>query len=204
MFSWTITNGSCTSTDSVAITSVDNLQITAGKDTSYCTQDAASVKMTGEGIGVWSVVAGNGIFADSISATSEVSNLSSGNNIFVFSYANGPCFSSDTVTIMLLAADNESCIDTEIFIPEGFSPDEDGVNDVFVIYGTAGKRVEIDVYNRYGNKVYSSSNYLNNWNGTSNADWIIAGDRLPESTYYYIIRIDGEEKARKGYLTLWR
>jgi gliding motility-associated-like protein len=204
VFSWTITNGSCSSVDSVVITSFDDLQVNAGKDSAYCEKDASTLKMTGEGTGVWSVVSGNGIFADSLSATSNVSNLSSGNNTFVFSYSNGPCFISDTVNITLLAADNELCKDNKIFIPEGFSPDADGVNDEFVIYGTAGKRVEIDVYNRYGDRVFSSSNYLNNWNGTSDADWIIAGDRLPESTYYYIIRIDGEEKARKGYLTLWR
>ena len=32
----------------------------------------------------------------------------------------------------------------------------------------------------------------------------MAGDILPESTYFYIVQIEGETDARKGYLTLWR
>jgi len=73
-----------------------------------------------------------------------------------------------------------------------------------VIYGLNGKRLSLLVFNRWGQLVYESGNYLNNWDGRCNQPNVINGEYLPESTYFYIIRIEGEQENRKGYLTLWR
>jgi gliding motility-associated-like protein len=67
-----------------------------------------------------------------------------------------------------------------------------------------GQRVTLKVFNRWGNLVYESDNYQNNWDGICTTGLILAGERLPESTYYYIVQIEGENETRKGYLTLWR
>ncbi|MEZ0611789.1 SdrD B-like domain-containing protein [Fibrella sp. WM1] len=94
-----------------------------------------------------------------------------------------------------------------VFIPEGFSPNGDGVNDLFVIRGTQGTTVKLEVFNRWGHRVYVSEDYKNDWDGTSNTGVQISsgdgGNALPVGTYYYVVRLsDGREFVR--YLTLSR
>ena len=127
-----------------------------------------------------------------------------GVNSFLLTVVNGACSVVDTLNITLLEDASALCGGSDIFIPEGFSPDQDGSNDRFVIYNLNGKRVSIEVYNRWGNLVYENDNYLNDWDGTANRGVILSGENLPESTYYYLIQIEGESETRKGYLTLWR
>jgi gliding motility-associated-like protein len=88
-----------------------------------------------------------------------------------------------------------------IFIPEGFSPNGDGTNDGFVIVNAGLTPLNFEVYNRWGNVVYASADYLNTWNGTSNKGLLIGQD-LPVGTYYYIVNYNG--KKYSGYLTLNR
>ena len=79
-------------------------------------------------------------------------------------------------------------------IPEGFSPNNDGYNDTFKLKGYDVKTIK--VYNRYGNLVYSSTNYNDNWEGQSNE-----GDKLPVGTYFYhIIYDENQEKVGWVYI----
>ena len=64
-----------------------------------------------------------------------------------------------------------------------FTPNNDGMNDYWYIphledYG----KLQVTVYNRYGQAVYRSDSYKNDWDGTWN------GYPLPSATYYYIIK----------------
>ncbi len=92
---------------------------------------------------------------------------------------------------------NEACIDG-LVISNLFTPNGDGKNDTWTmdnidyVYGC-----NVMVFNRWNQKVFESSTYNNDWNGTSN------GSPLPEDTYYYVIECDGEIKY-KGALTLVR
>ena len=79
-----------------------------------------------------------------------------------------------------------------------FSPNNDGKNDYFVIEGLDEYRKELNVFNRWGNEVYSSDNYQNNWDGTNKS-----GNPLPDDTYFYILKIDGN-KGHKGYIVIKR
>jgi gliding motility-associated-like protein len=93
-----------------------------------------------------------------------------------------------------------------VFIPEGFSPNGDGINDRYVIQRVpVGVTVQLDIYNRWGNLVYQSLNYTNDWDGTANQGVKTADAKqgLPDGTYYYQIRLsDGREFVR--FLTLAR
>ncbi|WP_332367731.1 gliding motility-associated C-terminal domain-containing protein [Spirosoma telluris] len=92
-----------------------------------------------------------------------------------------------------------------IFIPEGFSPNGDGVNDLFVIRGTVGLTVSLDVYNRWGNRVYTNSDYRNDWDGKPNTGIALSSDAtgVPDGTYYYVITLsDGRKFVR--YMTINR
>jgi gliding motility-associated-like protein len=83
-----------------------------------------------------------------------------------------------------------------LFIPEGFSPDGDNINDFFVIKGLPDdKENAITIFNRWGNKVYHNPNYDNSWNGTPNVGGTLGKDKLPPGTYYYVLETKGSEKA---------
>lgn len=92
-----------------------------------------------------------------------------------------------------------SSVDIQMLhIPNVITPNSDGKNDAFVIQGLelfATRKLRI--FNRFGNEVYQSSQYQN--------DWTAQG--LKEGTYFYILEIAGEQyKARviKGYITVIR
>ncbi|GAB2520504.1 hypothetical protein GCM10027085_08010 [Spirosoma aerophilum] len=93
-----------------------------------------------------------------------------------------------------------------VFIPEGFSPNGDGINDLFVIkYLPEGVSVQLEVYNRWGHLVYQNASYKNDWDGTPNQGISVAAAKegLPDGTYYYQIKLsDGREFVR--FLTLAR
>jgi gliding motility-associated-like protein len=79
-------------------------------------------------------------------------------------------------------------------IQKGISADGDGLNDNFELTGLDVKNLQI--FNRYGMKVYSKSNYTNQWIGQSDN-----GDELPDGTYYYVIeRNNGEVKTGWIYI----
>ena len=88
------------------------------------------------------------------------------------------------------------------FIPGGFSPNGDGTNDRFVIENTGFKRLSLEVFNRWGNRVYRSNDYKNDWDGRC-TEGISIGQDLPEGTYFYIVILDGKEKF-VGHITLKR
>jgi len=93
----------------------------------------------------------------------------------------------------------------QIHIPEGFSPNGDGVNDYFVIGGIDNyEKVEVIIMNRWGNKVYESNDYQNDWDGTNQAGSSIGGNELPVSTYFYIINLGEGEEVKKGYVYINR
>lgn len=98
----------------------------------------------------------------------------------------------------------------KIFIPEGFSPgNNDGVNDYFVILGADDYEDKtLRILNRWGNVVFESDNYQGEWDGTSNSNFTIGGNALPEGTYFYIFegKLKGEDEVKtfKGYVYLNR
>ena len=86
-----------------------------------------------------------------------------------------------------------------LFIPEGFSPNGDGLNDYFVILGIeAYPDNELTILNRAGVKLYQRQNYRNDWDGTPETGGV-PGGKLREGTYYYIFRYGGDH-VRKGFI----
>gem|GEM_PF-740281 len=79
-------------------------------------------------------------------------------------------------------------------IPKGISPNGDGSNDNFDLSTLDVKKVEI--FNRYGQEVYSQTNYTNQWHGQNDN-----GSELPTGTYYYMIEgNNGESKTGWVYI----
>jgi gliding motility-associated-like protein len=90
-----------------------------------------------------------------------------------------------------------------LFVPEGISPNGDGINDLLVIEGVkSGVVVNLQIFNRWGALVYSSSNYADDWDGRG-TEGPFAGD-LPAGTYFYTIKLSDATEEQVGYITLWR
>lgn len=90
-----------------------------------------------------------------------------------------------------------------LLIPTGFSPNGDGINDVFKIVKHLNvKRLEyFEVYNRWGNKVFYTTNIEQGWDGTYN------GEICPVGTYTWQIKItnyDGEAISQSGNIDVIR
>jgi gliding motility-associated-like protein len=89
------------------------------------------------------------------------------------------------------------------FIPEAFTPNGDGLNDVFRVFnlGYYQKLVDFRIYNRWGHEVYHSINPKQGWDGTLN------GVPQDMGTYYYQVIVanpDGKQKSLNGSVTLIR
>lgn len=96
-------------------------------------------------------------------------------------------------------------IPTDFFLPEGFSPNRDGINDLFVIRGILNfPNNHFTIYNRWGNKVFETKQYRNTWNGKSTMGLRIGGDDLPTGTYFYLLDLGDGSKIIKGTIYLNR
>jgi gliding motility-associated-like protein len=92
-----------------------------------------------------------------------------------------------------------------IIVYDGFSPNDDGINETFIIEGLINyPNHKVTIFNRWGNKVYEASPYLNDWDGTNMFGVTVGGKDLPVGTYFYIIEPGNGEKAIKGYIYLNR
>jgi gliding motility-associated-like protein len=91
----------------------------------------------------------------------------------------------------------------DISIPNGFSPNGDGVNDLFVISGISKyPNNKLTIFNRWGNIVFDADNYNNTWDGRCTEGLTFGSGILPDGTYFYILDLGNGEKARKGYIYL--
>jgi gliding motility-associated-like protein len=85
-------------------------------------------------------------------------------------------------------------------MPQGFSPNDDDKNDLFVVHGIEAYPDNVlTIYNRWGNIVYSKTGYLNEWDGKSNTS-----EQLPNATYFAILEVNKGKIVLKGYVELRR
>lgn len=84
-------------------------------------------------------------------------------------------------------------------IPNTFTPNGDGINDTWDIqYLSEYPNNTVDIYDRYGQKVFSSIGYGVPWDGK------YKGAYLPQGTYYYIINPKNGRKILSGSVTIVR
>ena len=86
--------------------------------------------------------------------------------------------------------------DSPLSLPEGFSPNGDGANDLFVVKGILNyPKTELYVFNRSGQKVYENLDYINIWDGR-----MLDHQMVPTGTYYYILKLGITNRIIKSYV----
>jgi gliding motility-associated-like protein len=126
-FRWTIRNGNCPASKDTVTLTVKEVPISdAGKDASLCEDVTTSIDMyantpvVGQ-TGKWTKLLGTGIIGNNTDPETEVTNLSFGANIFVWTLDNGTCATPDTIVVTLydspsnavVGANKETCESTE-------------------------------------------------------------------------------------------
>jgi gliding motility-associated-like protein len=119
-----------------------------------------------------------------------------------------------TYTVRLTAESGNDCVDSAsaeiiiyalegLYIPNAFSPNEDGLNETFGVLGLGISNVEMTIYNRYGSVIFRSSSSNPKWNGRLNG----TGKKCDEGNYVYLIRLTdaaGGIRTLKGNILLIR
>ena len=184
--------GVCTKTDSVQISINPSPTVNAGPDVTIVAGDITILQGTSSANNyLWTP--GTGLSATNIPNPVAKPDVTTKYTLSTFNNFGCKASASTLVTVL------PYCIK-----PNGaFTPNGDGIYDTwFVTDGTSClSNVDVHVYNRYGNKVFESANYHNDWKGT------YKGESLPVGTYYYVIRytlINNRVLVLKGNVTILR
>ncbi|QIL38957.1 T9SS type B sorting domain-containing protein [Pedobacter sp. HDW13] len=89
----------------------------------------------------------------------------------------------------------------QVYIPNAFTPNNDGKNDVFLIYGNTIASAKMSIYTQWGQLIFQSDNVANGWDGT------FKGVNQPTGVYVYMVEVtfaDGTSTLKKGTVTLIR
>ncbi|WP_082458604.1 putative Ig domain-containing protein [Pedobacter sp. Leaf216] len=89
----------------------------------------------------------------------------------------------------------------QVYIPNAFTPNNDGKNDTFLIYGNTIAGAKMSIYTQWGQLIFQSDNVANGWDGT------FKGVNQPIGVYVYMVDItftNGTTSLRKGTVTLIR
>jgi gliding motility-associated-like protein len=204
----TITDAnSCTATNSATVNGpADSIVTSIARTDANCAIDVtgtATLTVTG-GTAPYS------FFWSNFTTGQNASDLKAGTYSVVVTDGKG-CVKIDTVTIAELAPGG-SCGNDSTFvrdssayvaIPNAFTPNGDGNNDIFQFWLNKTSNVEVFIFNRFGSQVHYNPNQVTGtgWNGEYN------GDPAIEGTYVYMVNIvyqDGTEEQKTGSITLIR
>ncbi|HRH39594.1 MAG TPA: gliding motility-associated C-terminal domain-containing protein, partial [Flavobacteriales bacterium] len=192
---WTVNTGNCIATDVVTVNFINpeiGLSVDAGPDQDLDVVNFSQLggSATHGAITNWWLLSGGGNVIAPSDLNSNVVDLALGDNYFILTASLGQCSSvSDTVMIHV----------DDLFIPEGYSPNGDQVNDKWEITGMAAfPNSNVKIFSRWGQLVYDSDNYQNQWDGSSNN-----GHPLPDDTYFYVLNLSGD-RAYNGAVIIKR
>ncbi len=182
----------CFTRDSININFLNVPKIELGLDTTVCDDDPYLLRPI-------SFSDGNIVWDD---GSTENSLLVSSARLVKVSISEDICSSSDSILISF-----KDCIAFEAFIPNVFSPNEDGINDRFEIFFSEGLIIEsfkMEVFDRWGNKVFASNQPEDFWDGRFNTKTLDNGTYLYYIDVAYIDDFGPSAEKIKGDVTIFK
>jgi len=112
-----------------------------------------------------------------------------------------PCVIPDDTNNSQNSNDTIPCISSCVYVPNAFSPNGDGHNDIEYVYGKCINTMDFIIFDRWGNKIFESENMHNGWDGTYKGQSMNTG-----SFAYYLTALlqDGTAVTKKGNIALVR
>jgi gliding motility-associated-like protein len=160
----TVTTSTCTGTDTVDVVEAPVLELSSRF--SACPNEDLMLSVPIEGTSYsWSTGAND----------REAFVVGPGEYIFTVVSLQG-CTYVDTITVDPLDSD------ARLFAPNAFTPDGDGLNDVWSVTGYGEKEVELTVFNRWGEQIYTTNSLLRPCDGTYN------GQPVKQDVYVYVMK----------------
>ncbi len=163
----------------------------AGNDTIVAVNQA--IQLNGSGGEFYKWTPSDVLSADDI--PNPVATLPRNTSLVLTAYTEAGCATTDTLNIKVYKGPS-------LYVPSAFSPNNDGHNDDFRFIAVGMSKIELfQVYNRYGQVMYSSTEIMKGWDGR------LAGIPQPSGTYVWMIRgvdINGTIHSKKGTVTLVR
>ncbi|MFO0358056.1 MAG: T9SS type B sorting domain-containing protein [Sphingobacteriaceae bacterium] len=180
--------GYCGATATVLVKVNPNPTVYAGPDMTYNTDEPMYINAKGTGTLTW--IEGEEIYCKPCP------------NSQIFPKTSG-CYKVLAVNEFGCKAIDDVCIEVtmnhNIYIPNIFTPNEDGVNDVFLVYGTGILKIEMIVFDRWGEKLFTSTDQLKGWDG------VYKGKLSKNDMYVYLVNytaLDGKKYTKTGHVTL--
>jgi gliding motility-associated-like protein len=175
-------NGNCAFRDSVKLAFNTTPILELGNDTTICQGEFITLTSAMGTSYLWS----NGASSSSISVSTA--------GLYWLELNNESCFIRDSLTLSI-----DPC-DIIVEFPNVFTPNGDGVNDIFLPIELEGiENGKLTIVNRWGLQVFFTENLLHGWDGTAN------GKSCNDGTYFWIFEysnVKGETKNITGFVAL--
>lgn len=167
-------------TDQVKVTVYPLPEIDAGLDQTIAQGESTTLNATGGVTYAWSPVE----FINNAYLANPTVNPDDTITYYVIGTDVNGCNAVDSVTISVKEA--------TFYVPNSFTPNNDGRNDVFYIRGTPIRDFQLQIFNRLSQSVYISRNFYEGWDGTLQN----GGELCPEGAYVYIVTGLDEQNQR--------
>jgi gliding motility-associated-like protein len=184
---WTVTNSPCVNaTDEVEIKIRPVPTVEAGPNIVLVEGESIQLQGQGQGKLTWSPA----IALSNPNIGNPMASPVVSTKYYLNVISEAGCPNKDSLEIKVLK---------KLQIPKAFSPNGDGVNETWELGGIEDyPNISIEIYNRWGQQVYTSQGYPSPWDGKRN------GSDLPVGAYYYIIDPHNGRAKMTGPLTILR
>jgi gliding motility-associated-like protein len=189
-YTLTVSNKCGSAQADIFVTVFDLPELNAGSDTTILLGTSAWLKAQGYGNFLWNPPIG---LSCSNCPDPKVFLKETTTYTLIITDKNG-CQSIDSVTVFVDP-------DLAVFVPNIFSPNGDGANDVFFVRGKGVKRIEFMIFNRWGERIFEASDINEGWDGTHRGKAVNAGVFV----YYIDAVLETDQRViKKGDVTLIR
>ncbi len=162
----------------------------AGNDTAYHVNDAIFLNAVGTGSITW--VTGEGIVCPNCAYTQVYPSRNT-------------CYRAQSINDFGCAATDEICLeinmDFSLYVPNSFTPNGDGLNDLFLVYGENVYDLQMEIFDRWGKLLHSTNNMTEGWDGT------YRGTLCKPDSYIYKVSYRGLDRKtykQDGHVSLIR
>jgi gliding motility-associated-like protein len=191
VYTVTVTAGSCSESANVMVIIHPSPQLSLAAVNDTCLNHTGSVQaIVSSGTTPYNYLWNTG------ATTSGITGLGTGNYSVTVSDANGCSVTANAVIVSI-----DSDCDYFVYVANAFTPNGDGVNDGIPVHGRGVKELKFVIYNRWGNKVFETTQLNHAWDGT------YKGELQNSAVFVYVLEavfIDGSTHKESGEISLIR